>query len=169
MKRICSLFLILIMIVAATACSQQAGPVEAQNTSTGAPTSEPKPFAPEDIFGSSFNPFHDAAFPDNFNVYCASFDIGVPKLGGKPHYILSMTAEGKTDESITFLAKLAGIEDVQAAAQHAEDFKNGGFCEFQSASGGEVFSTNRTICRSPSIGRNGANLTAAGTSNITTR
>lgn len=98
---------------------------------------------PEDIFSSEFNSFHDAAFPDNFNVYGASFDIGVAKLGGKPHYILSMTAAGQTKQSIDFLAKLAGIEDVRTVAQYAEEFKKGGFCEFKSKDG-TVFTVRKT-------------------------
>lgn len=147
MKSLRVLFLVFMIITTVTACSQhKVESAETQNTpaSTQAPTPSPSPFVPEELFGSPFNPFHDAAFPGNFNVYSASFDIGVPKLGGRPHYILSMTAEGKTDESITFLAKLAGIEDAQTAAQHAGDFKNGGFCEFPSAGGGEVFTIRAT-------------------------
>lgn len=158
MKRSFSILLVVFLVASLTACSQQAGPAEtpapaqaeAQDTPTEtpipspSPTPELEPFVPEDLFVSPFNPFHDAAFPDNFNVYGASFDIGVEKLGGKPYYILSMTAGGNTDVSVIFLAKLAGIEDEQTAGQYAEDFKNSGFCEFFSADGGATFTIRKT-------------------------
>ena len=91
-----------------------------------------EPFAPEDIFGSDFNPFYDAKYPQNFNIYNANFIIGNPKFNGLPKYVLSMTAEGKTDESITFLSKLAGIEDENSINKFLEGFNKSGFCEFKS-------------------------------------
>jgi len=48
----------------------------------------------------------------------------------------------KTDESIGFLAKLAGIEEKESISK-LEEFKKGGFCEFQGA-GGEVFTIRKT-------------------------
>lgn len=100
---------------------------------TPAPTPEPKPYTPDDLFGSEFNPYADAAFPENFNIYSASFDIGDPKMGGQPKYVLSMTAESKADESIAFLAQLAGAEE--NGSKYIEEFNGGGFCEFKSSDG----------------------------------
>ncbi len=105
------------------------------------PTPEPKPFVPEDLFGSEFNPYAEAAFPENFNIYAASFDVGDPKMGGEPKYVLSMTAEGKADESIAFLAKLAGVEE--NGSKYVEEFNGGGFCEFKS-SDGATFTIRKT-------------------------
>lgn len=158
MKRFLALLLPVLLIALLVACfDQQAGPAEtpaptqtqAQNTPSEAPapnpspTPEPGPFAPRDIFGSAFNPYADAGFPDNFTIYAASFSKGAVKLEGRNPYVLSMTAEGKTDEAIAFLAKLAGIEDTQIAAQHAGDFKNGGYCEFFCADG-TAFTVKKT-------------------------
>lgn len=150
MKQIVSLLLLVLLVASLTACSQQAVPLEttapaaqteAQITPSEtpipspSPTPEPKMFVPEDIFGSVFNPYSDVAFPDNFNIYGASFHIGIEKMGGGPHYILSMTAEGQTEETIIFLGNLAGLEDEQAVAQNTEYIKNGGFCEFKDKDG----------------------------------
>ncbi len=99
------------------------------------PTPEPEPYVPEDILGSEFNPYADTVFPENFDIYSASINIGDPKWGGKPKFSLSMTAEGKTDEAIAFLAQLAGIEDEDSKLKSIEEFKGGGFCEFKSADG----------------------------------
>ncbi len=119
MKRFLSPLLLVLPVVLLAACSQQAGPIETpvpaqtvtQDTPapTEAPTPEPELFVPEDLFGSALNPYADAGFPGNFTIYEASFNKGAAKLEGKNPYVLSMTAEGKADESIAFLAKLAGI------------------------------------------------------------
>lgn len=144
MKRCLTTLLLILLAASLAACSQPAGPTETpassqaetQNTPAGtptpspSPTPEPGPYAPIDIFGNPLNPYADAGFPDNFTIYAASFSKGAAKLEGRNPYVLSMTAEGKENESIAFLTKLAGITDAQVATQHAEDFKNGGFCEF---------------------------------------
>lgn len=157
MKRFLSVISLIFIVASLAACSQPVGsaniptaagteaqnlPLETQAASATA-TNEPKLFVPEDIFGSEFNPFYSAGFPDNFDVYSAAFDIGVEKLGGKPHFVLSMTAEGMTDESITFLAKLAGIEDAQTVNQYIADYKKNNFCEFEGA-GNKVFTIRST-------------------------
>lgn len=165
MKRLISLLLITFIAASSAACSQKAEPPEAptstqaqaQDTANEATTPSPPPapepnpeppapeaFVPEDIFGSEFNPYHDVDFPGNFRVYGASFDIGVEKLGGKPHYIISMTAEGSTDETIAFLAKLAGIDDTEFVAQEAKGFKSHAFSEFFSTNGAETFTVRAT-------------------------
>jgi hypothetical protein len=118
--------------------TQTTGDVQPEPTSgttlatTPVTTLEPEPFAPVDIFGSKFNPFYDVKFPENFNIYSAGLNIGDPKFDGIPKYVLSMTAEGKTDESITFLSKLAGIEDENSINKFLEGFNKSGFCEFKS-------------------------------------
>lgn len=152
MKRFCTLLLVITMILTMTACSQQSAkvtqtpastPTQSQEQSTPTITPEPEPFAPKDIFGSEFNPFFDVEFPDSFNIYGALFDIGDPKFDGKAKYVLSMTAEGKTNEAITFLAKLAGIKDADGANKYVDEFNKGGFCEFQSADG-SLFTIRKT-------------------------
>ncbi|MFA7206533.1 MAG: hypothetical protein WC102_09420 [Saccharofermentanales bacterium] len=88
MKRIVSVLVLVslvLLIVSMTACSPQ-------TQTTVSPTPEPELFVPEDIFDSRFDPYGDVAFPDNFTVYAAMFDIGIEKLGGTPHFTLSMTA-----------------------------------------------------------------------------
>jgi predicted small lipoprotein YifL len=156
MKRCYSILLIILVAASLAACSQQAGPAEtpapsqteAQSTPaetpvpSPSPTPEPEPFAPEDIFGGEFNPYSDAAFPEYFSVYGASFDIGVEKLGGKPHYVLSMTAGGEPDDAVMFLAELAGLDEAEKTCR-TDEFNVGGFCEFQSADG-EVFTVRKT-------------------------
>jgi hypothetical protein len=118
--------------------TQTAGDVQPEPTSgttlatTPVTTPEPEPFVPADIFESEFNPFYDVKFPENFNIYSAGLNIGDPKFDGIPKYVLSMTAEGKTDESITFLSKLAGIEDENSINKFLEGFNKSGFCEFKS-------------------------------------
>ncbi len=157
MKRIYVFFIVSVMLLSLlTGCTAQPAasssesmaaeppaPSEAQPESTPEPTPEPEPFVPEDLFGSEFNPYADAAFPENFNIYNALFDIGDPKMGGKPKYVLSMTAEGKTDESITFLAQLAGIQDESSVSKLIDEFNGGGFCEFKSADDA-VFTIKKT-------------------------
>jgi hypothetical protein len=124
---------------------QTADDVQPEPTSepTSAPTPEPEPFAPADIFGSEFNPFYNVKFPQNFDIYNANFNIGNPKFKGMPKYVLSMTAEGDTDETIKFLSKLAGIEDENSINKFIEEFNKGGFCEFKSTDGG-TFTIRRT-------------------------
>jgi hypothetical protein len=117
--------------VTETKATDSVGP-EPTSEPTSAPTPEPEPFAPADIFGSDFNPFYDVKFPENFNIYSADLNIGDPKFDGMPKYVLSMTAEGKTDESITFLSKLAGIEDENNINNFLKEFNKSGFCEFKS-------------------------------------
>jgi len=107
----------------------------AETTVTAVETTKPEPFAPEDIFGSDFNPFYDAKFPQNFNIYNANFIIGNPKFNGLPKYVLSMTAEGDKEETIKFLSKLAGIEDENSINKFIEEFKKSEFCEFKSTDG----------------------------------
>jgi hypothetical protein len=92
---------------AAEAVTEKQTADDAQPEPTSAPTPEPEPFAPADIFGSEFNPFYDVKFPQNFDIYNANFDIGNPKFKGMPKYVLSMTAEGDTAGTIKFLSKLA--------------------------------------------------------------
>lgn len=156
MKRFLTALLLILLVASLAACSQPAGPTEtptptqteAQNTPIESPTPSPSatpesgPFVPRDIFGSTFNPYADTDFPDNFTIYAVSFSKGAAKLEGRNPYVLSMTAEGKTDESIAFLANLAGLDDT-AAAQHAADFNSGGYCEFQSGDG-SVFAVRGT-------------------------
>ena len=110
---------------------------------TPVPTAELKRFAPADIFGSEFNPFYDVKFPQNFDVYGAYFDIGDPKFDGKPKYVLSMTAEGETDEAISFLSKLAAIQDDNSISKLLKEFNTGGFCEFKSTDGG-IYTIRKT-------------------------
>ncbi len=159
MKRFLSPLLLVLPVVLLAACSQQAGPIETpgpaqtvtQDTPapTEAPTPSPSPapepelFVPGDLFGSALNPYADAGFPGNFTIYEASFNKGAAKLEGRNPYVLSMTAEGKADESIAFLAKLAGITDAQTVAQHADDVKSSGFCEIYGEDG-TVFTVRKT-------------------------
>ncbi len=128
---------------AVTAAADSAKLESTASELTPAPAPEPKSFAPADIFGSEFNPFYDVKFPQNFKLYGAFFDIGDPKFDGTPKYMLSITAESKTDESITFLSKLAGIEDENSVSKFIEEFNKNGFCEFKSAAGG-VYTIRRT-------------------------
>ncbi len=159
MKRIVAVFITFMMVflllagcaaqpaktspVAAVSQTAAGGQAEPTPKPTVLPTPEPTtaPCVPEDIFGSIFNPFAEVQFPEYFNIYSAAFDIGDPKLGGKPRFVLSMTAEDKTDEAIAFLAQLAGIEE--SSQSKAEEFKGGGFCEFQSADG-KTFTIRKT-------------------------
>lgn len=148
MKRVLSVLLLILLAASLVACSPQAEPAETPvpgQTETPNPSLPPDPgsFVPMDIFGNTFNPYADEDFPTNFTIYAAAFSKGAAKLEGKSPYILSMTAEGKIDESIAFLAKLAGITDAQTTAQQAEDFKNDGYCEFDGV-GNAVFTIRET-------------------------
>lgn len=157
MKRFLSIFMLILLIVLSASCSKQEGLPETsapaqeveeeQNnqdeTPIPAPTPEMEFFVPEDIFSSELNPYGDVVFPDNFSVYGASFNMGVEKIGGKPHYVLSMTAEDETDESVIFLANLAG-QNEETASKYVEDFKSNKFCEFLSAEGSETFTVRKT-------------------------
>lgn len=137
MKRITALLLALIIIVLLfSGC--MSNDLQSNSTVQSSTVSEAKTetYLPEDLYGSDVNPFYSVKFPENFNVYSASFDIGNPKFDGKPNYILSMTSEGKIDESIRFLAKLLGIEDEGSINKYLMDFNKSGFCEFQSSDGG---------------------------------
>ncbi len=140
-----------LLLTLLTSCSQS-GPtgtptpvteISPTPLSEPSPTPEPELFVPEDIFGSKFDPFSNAGFPDNFTIYGAMFDIGIEKLGGMPHFTLSMTAENETQESIRYLAGLAGLEDEEAIASHLEGFFSYGYCEFQDPDG-SVFAIRRT-------------------------
>ncbi len=152
--------LVLSLVASITACSDQTGPSGSSSESgseisqtqstpsdtpepSPSPTPEPELFVPGDIFGSKLDPYSDVAFPDNFNVYGAAFDVGIEKIGGKPHFTLSMTAEGKTEESIIYLAELADLEDEQVLSSHIEGFLSYGFCEFESPDG-SVFTIRKT-------------------------
>lgn len=157
MKRFLSIFLMILLIVLFASCSKQeelpetSVPAQEVEEEQNAPSEIPIPstslesqlFVPEDIFGSEFNPYNDVVFPDNFSLYGASFNIGVEKIGSKPHYVMSMTAQGETDESVIFLAKLAG-QDTETAYKYAKDFKNNEFCEFLSTEGNEMFTIRKT-------------------------
>jgi len=139
MKRIVSVLVLVslvLLILSMTACSPQ-------TQTSVSPTPEPELFVPEDIFDSRFDPYADVAFPDNFTVYAAMFDIGIEKLGGTPHFTLSMTAENKTEESIKYLAGLAGLEDEEVITSHLDGFLSYGYCEFQDPEG-SVFAIRRT-------------------------
>lgn len=147
MKRICALCLIVTMIVATTACSQQAGPAEmpasaqteTQNTPTEtptpspSPTSEPKPFVPMDIFGSEFNPY-GMEMPDTFTVFEASFNKGSTKPGAKDQFVLSMTGSGDMFAAVAYQADVAGLSE-DDKNERINEYLDGGFTEFEGASG----------------------------------
>ena len=148
MKRFLSLLLLVLLVASLTACSQQAGsaetPASAQAETqkapaptealTPAPTPALKSFAPQDIFGSAFNPYSGADFPEYFNIYAASFSKGSAKLEGKASYTLSMTASGNTDDAIAFLTALAGLNEDEKIIR-TDEYNGGGFCEFQGKDG----------------------------------
>lgn len=145
MKRICALFLIVTMIVATTACSQQAGPAEtpasaqteAQNTPTEmptpstSPTPEPKLFVPMDIFGSEFNPY---GMEMPFTVFEASFNKGSTKPGAKDQFVLSMTGGGNMFACVAYLADVAGLSEDEKN-NRINEYLNGGFTEFEGKDG----------------------------------
>lgn len=111
-------------------------------TSALSASSVPEQYVPEDIFGDEFNPYCDAEVTNFFNIYAASFDIGDAKLEGKARYVLSMTAEGKADEAVTFLTKLAGLSESDTS-RRIQEYSQGGFCEFKGMDG-STFTVRRT-------------------------
>ncbi len=134
MKRLLSLLLLVLTALSLlSGCGGQATIAsqtpQTQPEPTQTSTPEPEKYVPMDIFGSDFNPFSSAQFPENFNLYAMLYSVGNKDIfEGGPNCVLCMTAEGKPEEAITFLAKLTGIEYQSAVNKLISDFNSNGSC-----------------------------------------